>query len=422
MIVLKNAKLLDVSHKDESQRYNVVITDNRISKITCDEVDESGAEVIDVDGRTVMPGLIDCHVHVIASVASLGMNGRLPNALAILRAVPILQGMLHRGFTSVRDAGGADYALSCAIQDGTIEGPRLFISGKALSQTGGHADFRDRFDFSDPDPCGCNRNAGAIGRVVDGVDAIRKAVREEMRAGANQIKIMASGGVASPTDPIGNLQFSIDEIKAVVEEAASHQTYVMAHAYTPAAIKRVAELGVKTIEHGNLVDDDAAAVMAKNGTYAVPTLVTYDAMNRFGAQQGLSLDTLAKNENVRLQGIKALETLARHGVKMGVGTDLLGDMQACQAEELSIRAAVLGNYEVICQATAIGAEILDRQGELGVLAEHALADVLVVDGDPLSDISVLVHNQGEKIIGIMKNGQWVKNPGPALQDMPRSDR
>lgn len=414
MIVLKNARLLDIHHKNEDTRYSVVVSENRIVKVVAGEVTQDGAEVLDVGGRTVMPGLIDCHVHVIASVASLGLNGRLPNALAILRAVPILQAMLHRGFTSVRDAGGADYALACAVQDGTIEGPRLFVSGKALSQTGGHADFRDRFDSSDPDPCGCNRNAGAIGRVVDGVDAIRKAVREEMRAGANQIKIMASGGVASPTDPIGNLQFSVDEIKAVVEEAQSHQTYVMAHAYTSAAIKRVAALGVKTVEHGNLVDDEAAALMARHGTYAVPTLVTYDAMNRFGAEQGLSKDVLAKNENVRLQGIKALEILARHGVKMGIGSDLLGDMQQCQAEELSIRAEVLGNYEVIRQATAIGAEILDRAGELGVIAERALADLLVVDGDPLADISVLVHNQGEKIVGIMKDGAWVRNPSAAL--------
>ncbi|CAP41597.1 metal-dependent hydrolase family protein [Bordetella petrii] len=409
MIVLKNAKLLDGA----DDRHSVIIEGNRITKVVAGQIDVPGADVIDVGGKTVMPGLIDCHVHVIASVANLGANGRLPNTLAILRAVPILQGMLARGFTAVRDAGGADYALTRAIEDGTIEGPRLFISGKALSQTGGHADFRDRFDFSDPDPCGCNRNAGAIGRVVDGVDAIRKAVREEMRAGANQIKIMASGGVASPTDPIGNLQFSVDEIKAVVEEAQSHQTYVMAHAYTPAAIMRAAALGVKTIEHGNLVDDEAAATMAEHGTYAVPTLVTYDAMKRVGEQQGLSAETLAKNENVRLQGLKALEILARHGVKMGIGSDLLGDMQQYQTEELTIRAAVLGNAEVLRQATVIGAEILDRAGELGVIAEGALADILIVDGDPLQDIAVLVHNQGEKIVGIMKDGQWAKSPAAA---------
>ncbi|WP_233238573.1 amidohydrolase family protein [Bordetella sp. LUAb4] len=410
MIILKNCKVLDIHHPDDATLYSILVVDGKIQRIAAGELPAKDAAVVDVAGKTVMPGMIDCHVHVIASVANLGLNGRLPNTLAILRAVPILQGMLERGFTSVRDAGGADYALTRAIEDGTIDGPRLFISGKALSQTGGHADFRDRYDHSDPDPCGCNRNAGAIGRIVDGVDAIRKAVREEMRSGANQIKIMASGGVASPTDPIGNLQFSVDEIKAVVEEAQSHQTYVMAHAYTAAAISRVARLGVKTIEHGNLIDDEAAAVMARHGTYAVPTLVTYDAMSKVGKQQGLSDDTLAKNENVRLQGIEALKILQRHGVKMGIGSDLLGDMQQYQTEELEIRAKVLGNFEVICQATAIGAEILDRQGKLGVIAEGAYADLLVVDGNPVEDISVLVKNQGEKIVGVMKGGTWVRQP------------
>ena len=409
MIILKNCRILDINHPGDNL-HSVVIAEDRIQEVVAGDIDRPGAVVIDVGGKTVMPGMIDCHVHVIASMANLGVNSKLPNTLAILRAVPILQNMLERGFTSVRDAGGADYALARAIEDGTIDGPRLFISGKALSQTGGHADFRDRYDFSDPDPCGCSRNAGAIGRVVDGVDAIRKAVREEMRAGANQIKIMASGGVASPTDPIGNLQFSVDEVKAVVEEARSHQTYVMAHAYTPAAIKRVAELGVKTIEHGNLVDDEAAQVMARHGTYAVPTLVTYDAMNRVGKQLGLTQDTLEKNERVRLQGIEALRIFQRHGVKMGFGSDLLGDMQEFQAEELEIRAKVLGNFEVICQATAIGAEILDRKGRLGVVAQGAQADLLVVDGDPLQDISVLVRNQGERITGVMKNGAWVRQP------------
>lgn len=231
MLILKNARVLDVNHENDSARYSVVIDGAVIKEVTREPVSASGATIIDVDGKTVMPGMIDCHAHVIASVAHLGTNGRLPNTFAVLRAVPILSGMLNRGFTTVRDAGGADYALSRAIEEGVIAGPRLFVSGKALSQTGGHGDFRERFDNSDPDPCGCHRNLGAIGRIVDGVDEVRKAVREEMRAGAHQIKIMASGGVASPTDPIGNLQFSVDEIKAVVEEAASHQTYVMAHAY-----------------------------------------------------------------------------------------------------------------------------------------------------------------------------------------------
>lgn len=407
MLILKNARVLDVNHENDDGRYTIVIENDRIREVSREPVSSGDADVIDLGGKTVMPGLIDCHVHVIASVAHLGNNGKLPNTFAVLRAVPILAGMLNRGFTTVRDAGGADYALSRAIEDGVIAGPRLFVAGKALSQTGGHGDFRERFDNSDPDPCGCHRNLGAIGRIVDGVDEVRKAVREEMRAGAHHIKIMASGGVASPTDPIGNLQFSVDEVKAVVEEAASHQTYVMAHAYTAKAIARVVELGVRTIEHGNLIDDEAAKIMAKFGAFAVPTLVTYDAMGKVGGKMGLSESTLAKNEAVRIQGLKALEILRRHGVKMGLGTDLLGDMHQYQSDELSIRAEIVGAFEAICQATAIGAEIVGMQGQLGVIAADALADLLVVDGDPSKDIHLLT-GQGERIAAIMKNGAWVR--------------
>lgn len=407
MLILKNARVLDVDHERDTGRYSIVVEGDSIREVTRETVSIEGAETIDVRGRTVMPGMIDCHVHVVASVPHLGVNGRLPNTLAVLRAVPILGGMLARGFTTVRDAGGADYALARAIEEGTIAGPRLFVSGKALSQTGGHGDFRERFDQSDPDPCGCHRNFGAISRVVDGVDAVRKAVREELRAGAHQIKMMASGGVASPTDPIGNLQFSVDEVKAIVEEATSHQTYVMAHAYTGKAIARVVKLGVRTIEHGNLIDEEAADVMAEYGAFAVPTLATYDAMNKVGAQTGVPESMRVKNEVVRVQGLKALELLKRRGVKTGLGSDLLGDMHRFQSDELSIRADVLGAFEVICQATAIGAEIVGMQGRLGVIRAGALADLLVVDGDPLEDIGVLT-GQGERIAAIMKGGEWVR--------------
>jgi imidazolonepropionase-like amidohydrolase len=405
MIILTNARLLDADHQADDGRYSIVVDGDRITEVAKGTISKPGATTIDVGGRTVMPGLVDCHAHVIASVANLGINARLPNTFAVLRAVPILAGMLRRGFTTVRDAGGADYALVRAIEEGVITGPRLFIAGKALSQTGGHGDFRERFDNSDPDPCGCSRNLGAIGRIVDGVDNVRKAVREEMRAGANHIKIMASGGVASPTDPIGNLQYSVDEVKAIVEEAASHQTYVMAHAYTGKAIKRVVELGVRTIEHGNLIDDEAAEVVAKHGAFIVPTLVTYDAMGKVGAQNGLPAAMLAKNEVVRQQGLEALKLLKRHGVQMGLGTDLLGDMQQFQSEELAIRAEILGNFEVIRQATVVGAEIVGKKGELGIVAKGAIADLLVVDGDPLADIKVLT-GQGEHIDGVMKAGAW----------------
>ena len=404
LLVLENARLLDVHHERDDRRYSILIENGRIREVTAGSI-VSEAERIDVGGRTVMPGMIDCHVHVVASLGNLGDNGRLPNSLAVLRAVPILAGMLRRGFTTVRDAGGADFALAQAVRDGLIPGPRLFVAGKALSQTGGHGDFRDRFDDG-AHYCSCHLHLGEIGRIVDGVDAVVKAVREEMRGGADQIKIMASGGVTSPSDPIDNLQFTVAEITAIVETAASHQTYVMAHAYTAASIQRAVSLGVRTIEHGNLVNDEAAATMAQFGAYAVPTLATYDAMARIGRDLGATDLVLAKNEVVRERGLSSLEIYRRNGVKIGFGTDLLGAMHRFQSDEFKIRAEVLSPFEVICQATSIGAEIVRKGGELGVISPGAIADLLVVNGNPCADIERL-GGQGEHIYGVIKEGRWM---------------
>ncbi len=222
--------------------------------------------------------------------------------------------------------------------------------------------------------------------MADGVDAVRLAVREEIQKGATQIKIMASGGVASPTDPIGNTQYSEDEIRAIVAEAEAAQTYVMAHAYTGRAITRAVRCGVRTIEHGNLVDRAAADEMRKHGAYVVPTLVTYDALARDGARLGLPADSVAKIETVRQAGRDSLRIYADAGVPMGYGSDLLGEMHDHQAEEFRIRAELLGNLEAIRSATSIAAEILQRDGELGAVRAGAMADLLLVDGNPLDDI------------------------------------
>jgi imidazolonepropionase-like amidohydrolase len=408
-LILRNGQLLDLNKGELLGGLEVVIEGGRISAVRPQGgAAEADSQVIDLDGRTLMPGLIDCHVHVLASNANLGMNALQPNAIIMYRALPILEAMLNRGFTTVRDAGGADWALARSIALGLVPGPRIFAAGKALSQTGGHGDMRARGELLLSEPCSCCFRAGAIARVVDGVDNVRLAVREELQQGANQIKIMASGGVSSPTDPIANTQYSEAEIRAIVDEAEAANTYVMAHAYTARAIRRAIECGVRTIEHGNLVDADTAKLMAEKGAFAVPTQVTYEMLAKHGAEAGLPPDSVAKIEDVRLAGRNALKLFAEAGVEMGYGSDLLGDMHQYQSHELQIRAEVLGNLAALRSATTVAAKILQREGQLGCIAEGAIADLLVVDGNPLKSIDCLV-GQGENLAMIIQEGSIKKN-------------
>jgi imidazolonepropionase-like amidohydrolase len=405
-ILLRNAAVLDGTVPERRPGCDVLIEGTAIREVSEKPLRAENATVLDLAGRTLMPGLIDCHVHVIASLVNVAANAALPNAIATLQAVSILKGMLRRGFTTVRDAGGADFALAEAVERGLVEGPRLFVSGRALSQTGGHGDFRGRHDSSEP--CACSHRTGNLARVVDGVDAVRKAVREEIKAGAHQIKIMASGGVASPTDPIHFLGYSRGEIMAIAEEAAHADTYVMAHAYTARAIKRAVECGVRTVEHGNLVDDDAAAAMRARSAFAVPTLVTYEALAADGARLGLPPESVAKIASVREAGLKSLEIFRRNGVPIAFGSDLLGPMHERQSEEFVIRAQVLTPHEAIQGATSVAAQVLRMEGRLGIVAPGAEADLIAVDGNPLADLSLL-GDQGRHIPFIMKRGVAAKN-------------
>jgi imidazolonepropionase-like amidohydrolase len=404
-VLLRNCALLDGTLPERRPGHDVLVEGGLIREVS-DRPIQTSAAAVDLGGRTLMPGLIDCHVHVIASLVNIGANAALPNAIATLQAVPILKGMLMRGFTTVRDAGGADLALSEAVERGLVEGPRLFVSGRALSQTGGHGDFRGR--HNEAEPCACSRTVGNLARIVDGVDAVRKAAREEIKAGAHQIKIMASGGVASPTDPIHFLGYSRGEIAAIAEEAAHADTYVMAHAYTARAIKRAVECGVRTIEHGNLVDDDAAAAMRVRNAFAVPTLVTYEALAADGARLGFPPESVAKIASVREAGLKSLEVFRRNGVPMAYGSDLLGPMHERQSDEFVLRSHALPAHEVIKSATTTAAEVLRMEGKLGVVAPGAHADLIAIDGDPLRDLTLLGH-QGRHMPLIMKAGAFVKN-------------
>jgi imidazolonepropionase-like amidohydrolase len=358
--------------------------------------------VLDVRGRTLMPGLIDCHVHVVAHTMNLALNAQTPDAMAVLRSLPIMKGMLDRGFTTVRDVGGAPYSLAEAVEAGLAAAPRLVVCGKALSKTGGHADLRPRHDTHDAHRW--RHNFGALGRVADGVDEVRRACRQELRQGAQFIKIMANGGVASPTDPVAWHGYGPAEMHAAVEEASDAQTYVSAHLYTAEAIERAVRAGVHSLEHCNRIDGDRAHMAAQAGCVAVPTLVTYEALAEDGPRLGLPPASIAKIRDVREAGMNSLEIMRGAGLTMAYGTDLLGETHVRQSEEFAIRARVLPSREVFASATTIAARLIGMEGRLGVVAEGALADLLVVDGDPMQDVAILATPE-RSVRMVMKAGQ-----------------
>jgi imidazolonepropionase-like amidohydrolase len=399
--IFANGAVLDGTKRERREGHHVVVENELIKEVSDRPITSAGAQVIDLAGRTLMPGLIDAHVHVIAVDAALARLAEQPLTLTSLQAGRVMEGMLARGFTSVRDAGGADGGLAEAVAQGLVRGPRLFPSGQALSQTGGHGDLRPR--TRSVVSCACCEYGAGLARIADGVDECRRAARDELRKGATQIKIMASGGIASPYDPIWNLQYSDEEMRAIVEEARAWRTYVLAHAYTPEAVRRSIDNGVRSIEHANLIDAPTAAHVAAANGFVVPTLVTYDALYRFGREFGVAEGSLAKLADVREAGLRSLEILEQAGVKIGYGTDLLGPMHKHQTREFVIRAEVMAPFEVIRSATIVNAELLNRSGELGVVAPGARADLIAVDGDPLHDISLL-DGQGEHISVIMKDG------------------
>jgi imidazolonepropionase-like amidohydrolase len=404
-IAFTNARVFDARRGVLRDGGTVVVEGETIADVLFDATRVDGAWVHDLAGNTLLPGLIDAHVHVTATQAELlKVNITAPSLIAA-QSKDIMERMLMRGFTTVRDAAGADFGLVQAIERGHFTGPRLFIAGKAISQTGGHGDIRPM--GAQQLMCAC-ASIGLLGTIADGVGEVRRAAREQLRGGAHQIKIMAGGGVASPTDPIDGTQFSEDELRAICEEAEAAGTYAMAHAYSPRAIRRAVQAGVRSIEHGNLLDEASARVMAEHGAWLVGTLATYDALALEGAKLGWSSAMLAKLDRVKDEGVQALRIAKAMGVAIGFGTDLLGHMHDDQSNEFSLRMPAMSLAEILQSATVVNARLMNQEGRLGVIAGGAIADLLVVDGDPTADVALL-QGQGEHLSVIMKGGRFVKN-------------
>src|SRR5215467_11493487 len=277
-VLFRNFELLEPSFGELRGGYELLIEGDTVKELSDKPIRAVEATMIDCGKRTLMPGLIDCHVHAIHSEVNVRFMEALPLTLITARAATRLRAMLDRGFTTVRDTGGADWGIKTAIETGHITGPRIYIAGQSIGPTGGHSDSRRRTKWNFDNECACCNGLQFKSAVADGDDAVRKSAREQMRQGADHVKIMMSGGVASPYDPLDSLQFSEEEVRAAVEEAHAFGRYVCAHAYSAEAITRAAKLGVRTIEHGNLIDDAAARLMAEKGMFLVANLVTYYAM------------------------------------------------------------------------------------------------------------------------------------------------
>ena len=404
--LLRNLALLDPEQDALLGGHEMLIEDGIIREVSATPIQASGATVLDCGGGTLMPGLIDAHVHLTLSEVYIRQLENVPLTLMTARAIDLMRGMLDRGFTTVRDTGGADWGIKTAIEQGLVAGPRLFIAGRAIGPTGGHSDGRRRTDTSRGCYC-CNALSFTM-EVSDGADNVRRSAREQMRQGADHIKIMMSGGVASPYDPLDSLQFSPGEVAAAVEEATAFGRYVCAHAYTPEAITRAAHGGVRTIEHGNLIDEPTARLMAEKGMFLVANLVTYFAMREKARDFGMTGEMLEKNDLVIDGALKSLEICSRAGVPVAYGTDLLGQLQVEQSREFRLRSEVLKPMDIIRQATTIGARVVRQEGKLGSVKPGAFADLLVVDGDPLRNLALL-EGQGRHLKLIMKGGNIYKN-------------
>ena len=406
-VLFQNARLLDPEATDLREGMSVLTEGDRVREVSDRPITSAGALKLDLAGRVLMPGLIDAHIHVYLSEVDVGRLTEMPLSLMAARAGTLMRAMLDRGFTTVRDTGGADWGIREAVETGEMTGPRLFIAGRALSQTGGHGDFRLRSD-SGGETCQCCSGVAQISRIVDGVPQMLHAVRDELRKGADHIKIMVSGGVASPRDPLEATQFTREEISAAVGEATAWGTYVGSHAYGADAIRRAVECGVRTIEHGNFLDAETAKLMRERGAFLVPTLIAYDAMKRRGRELGLPPVSLEKNERVLAAGLRSIEIAKQTGVPIAYGSDLLGKLQDDQSREFLIRAEALPPIEIIRSATTVNARLLRREGELGTIKPGAFADLLVIEGNPLRDLG-LFQDQGAHLSVIMKGGRFHKN-------------
>jgi imidazolonepropionase-like amidohydrolase len=406
LTVLTNAFLIDCTGREPVEGAALVVEDERIKDVLPNgRVGSLPGPVTTLDcrGATLMPGLTDAHVHFCAVAENvLEQHRQYPPSYIAARAMRRAEECLLQGFTTVRDAGGSDYGVRLLLEEGHFPGPRVLVSGNFISQTGGHGDLRRRAEWIAPvDGC-----VGMMASIADGEAEVRRAVREQLRHGVDQIKVMASGGAMSPGDELDTTQYSVAELRAAVEEARAVGTYVLAHAYSDSAVRRAVEAGVRSIEHGNLMGDGAVQAIKNAGAFLVPTMVTYEAIYREGKRYGIGDHQIQKIAMAREQSVQSLTRAYRAGCRIGSGSDLLGDMVAQRVVELELKGQVMTPMDVLLSATRVNAELFRMEDRIGTLEPDKYADLIVVAGDPLRNLRVF--QQADNLKVILKGGRLYK--------------
>jgi imidazolonepropionase-like amidohydrolase len=415
-LLFKSVRIFDGKADTATEARNLLVVGNKIAKISSEPITApAGATVLDGGGRTLTPGFIDTHIHLLFTLHTVEMKNADEMYLAF-RGAREAKRTLMRGFTTIRELAGPAFGLKRAIDEGLIEGPRIYPSGAAITQTSGHGDFRFRPDRHRlwggvPD----RFEQTGFSTLADGVPEVLAAVREQLRLGATQIKLMAGGGVTSTYDPLDVAQYTDEELRAAVKAAADWGTYVAVHIYNPNGIKRAIEAGVKTIEHGHLIDEPTMKLMKEKGIFLSTQVMPFVL-----EQPIMTPDQKRKLAQAR-EGTDVMMRLAiKHGVKVTFGTDFVTspDLMANAPKEFTARLKWFRPVDVLKQATSTAADLLALSGlrnpypgKLGVIEEGALADLVLVDGDPLKDLKLL-EDPDKNLLVIVKDGAIQKNKLP----------
>lgn len=417
-ILFENVRIFDGTSGDLSPASSVLVHGNVIEKVSRDKVAADGARVIDGGGRTLMPGLIDMHWHsMFVGVPLAVAMTQDPTYLNIVAGVEARK-TLMRGFTTVRDLGGSAFSLKQAVDQGVIPGPRIYPSGAMISVTSGHGDFRSMADL--PRTLGApasRHDLAGDSTIADSPDEVRLRTREQLMQGATQIKLTGGGGVSSPHSPLDVVTFTEPELRAAVEAATDWGTYVAVHAYTPTAIQRAIKAGVQSIEHGSMMDEETAQLMARSGVWLSTQPFPEELADAFPRGS----DQWQKAQEVFAGTDRTYQLAIKYKLKTAFGTDILFSSQLA-AQQGRILASLTRWYtpaQTLIMATGTNAELLKLsgkrnpyRGDLGVVREGALADLLLVDGDPIADIS-LIGDPEKNFLVIMKDGVIYKDAVPA---------